>query len=316
MQFSTDRIHHATACRRAPLEKLIVAQPVKEFSAICWNRRFINLLSRAHQWSLFCTLWIQFTHSHPISLRTTFILSPIYVCVFQVVSFVHAFPPKGPDNVVGLAITLSGLDNQGFLFRFPSDTRDSSLLLSVQASSGAHPAIQEVQKALFRRVKRPKSESDHLLWYSTKVKNKWSYTSVLHKPLGCVQEHLYVYYSHRKPVCLTLLSHACHTLCPSHYPWSDIPVIFGAKHTSCSSLRRVFRPPTASSLITPDSLFSLLLSNAWFISSILSVRKLPHKATGTVVALHIYIFTFSGMRREDKSFKVNSNKHFAKLICS
>jgi hypothetical protein len=46
------------------------------------------------------------------------------------------------------------------------------------------------------------------------------------------------------------------------------------------------------------------------------VRKFPHKATGTVVALHVYIFTFSGIRRKDKSFKVSSNKHFAKLICS
>jgi hypothetical protein len=73
------------------------------------------------------------------------------------------------------------------------------------------------------------------------------------------------YYSHHKPVCLSLLSHACHMPCPSHSPWSDIPVIFGAKHTCSSSLRRVFQPPTTSSPIVPDSLFSLLLSNAWFI---------------------------------------------------
>lgn len=69
-------------------------------------------------------------------------------------------------------------------------------------------------------------------------------------------------------------------------------------------------------LIAPDSLFSLLLSNAWFIFSLLSVRKLPHNATGTVIALQVYMFTFLGMRREDKSFEVNSRKHFAKLICS
>jgi len=46
------------------------------------------------------------------------------------------------------------------------------------------------------------------------------------------------------------------------------------------------------------------------------VRKLPHTATGTVVALHVYTFRILGMRREDKSFEVNNSKHFAKLICS
>jgi len=142
LQFSTNRIHHATAWRRAPLEKLKIAQPVKEFPAVCGNGRFITLLSRAHQRSLYCALWIQSTHAHPISLRTTFILSPIYVCAFQVVSFVHAFPPKGPDNLVGITTTLSRLDNQGLLFRFPSDARDFSFLPSVQAGSGAHPVIQ------------------------------------------------------------------------------------------------------------------------------------------------------------------------------
>ena len=87
-------------------------------------------------------------------LRTTFILSPIYVCVFQVVSFFHAFPPKGPDSVVGMT-TLSGLENRGFLFRFPSDAREFSLLPSVQAGSGAHPVIRQVQKALFPEGKAP-----------------------------------------------------------------------------------------------------------------------------------------------------------------
>jgi len=54
---------------RALLEKIIVAQLVKKFPTFYGTRRFIIVFTRARQWSLSCSRWIQSTASHPSSVR-------------------------------------------------------------------------------------------------------------------------------------------------------------------------------------------------------------------------------------------------------
>jgi hypothetical protein len=54
----------------ALLEKLPIAQPLKNFPAFYGTRRFITVFTRALHWSLSWANSIQSTPSHPISLRS------------------------------------------------------------------------------------------------------------------------------------------------------------------------------------------------------------------------------------------------------
>jgi hypothetical protein len=57
------------------LEKLTVAQLVKEFPALYGNRSFITVFPRRRHWSLSWARWIQCAPSHPSSLRSILVLS-------------------------------------------------------------------------------------------------------------------------------------------------------------------------------------------------------------------------------------------------
>jgi hypothetical protein len=59
----------------ALLEKLPIVQPLKNFPAFYWTRRFITVFTRSLQWSLSWARSTQSTPSHPISLRSILILS-------------------------------------------------------------------------------------------------------------------------------------------------------------------------------------------------------------------------------------------------
>ena len=76
------------------LEKLTVSQPVKKFPAFMEHERFITAFTNARHPSPSSTRLIQSMSSHPTSLISILILSPIYVCVLQVVSFPQVSPPK------------------------------------------------------------------------------------------------------------------------------------------------------------------------------------------------------------------------------
>jgi hypothetical protein len=61
----------------ALLKKLSIVQLLKNFPEFYGARRFINVFTRALQWSLFWARSIQSIPSHPISLRSILILSHI-----------------------------------------------------------------------------------------------------------------------------------------------------------------------------------------------------------------------------------------------
>jgi hypothetical protein len=60
---------------RVLIEKLTIAQLVKNFCAIYGTRSFITVFTRARHWSPFWARWIQSTSSKPLSLRPILILS-------------------------------------------------------------------------------------------------------------------------------------------------------------------------------------------------------------------------------------------------
>jgi hypothetical protein len=67
-------------CRVIPwgivfLEKLTVAQPVKQFLSFHATRTFITAFTRTRHWFIFWARWIYSTPTHHISLRSTLILS-------------------------------------------------------------------------------------------------------------------------------------------------------------------------------------------------------------------------------------------------
>jgi hypothetical protein len=72
-----------TPWSRVLLEKLIVAQPVKKFSAFYRIRSFISVFTRACHLSLCCFRWVRSTTSQPVPLRS--IILP-YVQAFQLIS--------------------------------------------------------------------------------------------------------------------------------------------------------------------------------------------------------------------------------------
>jgi hypothetical protein len=73
----------------ALLEKSPIVQLLKKFPTFYWTRKF----TRALHWSPSWARSIQSISFHPIPLRSILILSPTYVLVFPVVSFLLAFPP-------------------------------------------------------------------------------------------------------------------------------------------------------------------------------------------------------------------------------
>jgi hypothetical protein len=85
-------IDSLTPWSKGLLEKLIVCQLVKEFSAFYGTRRFITVFTRASLWTLSRTTWIHSKFPHPVSLRFILNYPPIYAYVFQVVC--SGFPTK------------------------------------------------------------------------------------------------------------------------------------------------------------------------------------------------------------------------------
>jgi len=63
------------------LEKMIVTQLVKKFTAFYGTRRFITVFTRLHHWSPSWTTLIQSTTSHPVSLRYILIILPSHLCL-------------------------------------------------------------------------------------------------------------------------------------------------------------------------------------------------------------------------------------------
>jgi hypothetical protein len=69
------------------LDKPPILQLFKNFQTFYGTRRFIATFTRALHWSLYWARSIQSIPSHPISPRSSLILSPTYVLVFPVVGF-------------------------------------------------------------------------------------------------------------------------------------------------------------------------------------------------------------------------------------
>jgi hypothetical protein len=59
----------------SPSGELPIVHPLKNFPAFYWTRRFITVFTRALTWFLSWARSIQAIPSHPISLRSTLILS-------------------------------------------------------------------------------------------------------------------------------------------------------------------------------------------------------------------------------------------------
>jgi hypothetical protein len=75
------------------LEKLIIFQLVKKFP-VNGTWRFINMLTRAHPWTLSWATWIQSVLSNPSSVRSLLILSS-HLCLCIPNSLCHSgFPTK------------------------------------------------------------------------------------------------------------------------------------------------------------------------------------------------------------------------------
>jgi hypothetical protein len=58
-----DEVSYVTSWSKVLLEKLIVTQLVKKFSAFCKTRRFINVFTKSRHWSLSWARWIQLSDS-------------------------------------------------------------------------------------------------------------------------------------------------------------------------------------------------------------------------------------------------------------
>jgi hypothetical protein len=76
----------------ALLKKRPIVRLLKNFPAFYGTRKFFTVFTRAFQWSLSWARSIQAIPPHPVSLRSILILSPTFVLVFLVVSFLLVFP--------------------------------------------------------------------------------------------------------------------------------------------------------------------------------------------------------------------------------
>jgi hypothetical protein len=81
------------------LEEPQVAQLLKNFVTFCWTRRFITVFTRALNWSLPETRWIQFIPPRTVSLRSyfihcTFILRKLHVRSCNCIHFHFTFSLK------------------------------------------------------------------------------------------------------------------------------------------------------------------------------------------------------------------------------
>jgi hypothetical protein len=79
---------------QSPSWELTDFQLVKKFPAFYGTRRFITAFTSARYLSLSWARSIQSKSPNPNSWRSTLILSPIYACDFQVVSFPQVSPLK------------------------------------------------------------------------------------------------------------------------------------------------------------------------------------------------------------------------------
>jgi hypothetical protein len=70
-EISTLLRHLAVEWSCVILEKLIVAQILKNFTEFCGTRRFIVMMTRDQHWSWFWARWIYSTPSHPTSLASS-----------------------------------------------------------------------------------------------------------------------------------------------------------------------------------------------------------------------------------------------------
>jgi hypothetical protein len=75
-------------------EKLTLARLVNNFSAYYRTRMLITTFTRARHWSLSWARWIQFTPSHPISLRSILLLSSHLRLGLPSGLFLSCFPTK------------------------------------------------------------------------------------------------------------------------------------------------------------------------------------------------------------------------------
>jgi hypothetical protein len=81
----------------------------------------------------------------------------------------------------------------------------------------------------------------------------------------------------------------------------------------------LLQPPATSSLLGPDILLSALFSNNLNLCSSLRVSgkiSHPHKTTGKIMVLYIFVFKFLERRWQDKHCELNGKKHSLNLICS
>jgi hypothetical protein len=71
----TNLSNSLSPCSTVLVEKLIITQVVKKFSAFYGNRKFITTFTKAHRRPLSWTRCMQSTTSYPISLRSILIIS-------------------------------------------------------------------------------------------------------------------------------------------------------------------------------------------------------------------------------------------------